>query len=120
MKTAIVTDTNCSISEEEAKNLGIFMIPMPVCIENTYYYEGINLSPDTFLNHLVNHEKVHTSQPAPADLMSMWESVFAKGFDELVYIPMSSGLSSSFHIASQMAAEYPDKVYVADARRQAF
>ena len=64
-----------------------------------------------------DHKEVHTSQPSPADLMSMWEKVFSSGYDELVYIPMSSGLSGSFHTASQMAMEFPGRVYVADARR---
>lgn len=93
------------------------MIPMPVCIDNTFYYEGIDPDQISFLNHLANHKKIHTSQPSPADLITMWERVLKKGYDELVYIPMSSGLSSSFHTACQMAEEFPGKVYVSDVRR---
>ena len=117
MKTAIVTDSNCGISKEEAADLNIFIIPMPVYIQNDCYYEGIDLHPESFLIHLKGNQEVHTSQPAPADLMSMWEKVLSSGFDELVYIPMSSGLSGSFHTACQMAMEFPERVYVADARR---
>lgn len=117
MKTAVVTDSNCGISIEEAKGMNVFIIPMPVYIQNDFHYEGVDLHPESFLMHLKDREEVHTSQPSPADLMSMWEKVLFRSFDELVYIPMSSGLSGSFHTACQMAMEFPGKVYVADARR---
>lgn len=117
MKTAIVTDSNCGILKKEADNLGLFMIPMPVCIENTFYYEGIDLDPKSFLGHLANHEKIHTSQPSPTDLLTMWENILTDGYDELVYIPMSSGLSGSFDTACRIAEEFPGKVYVTDVRR---
>ncbi len=87
MKTAIVTDSNCGISKEEAADLNIFIIPMPVYIQNDFYYEGIDLHPESFLMHLKDQKEVHTSQPSPADLLAMWEKVFSSGFDELVYIP---------------------------------
>ncbi len=117
MKTAIVSDSNCGISKSEADNIGLFILPMPVCIENTFYYEGIDLDQKSFFNHLANHERIHTSQPSPADLLTMWESILKNGYDELVYIPMSSGLSGSFHTACRMAEEFPGKVYVADVHR---
>lgn len=117
MKTAIVTDSNCGIAKEEADRLEIFMISMPVCINDTFYYEGIDLDQKVFFKHLANHGKIHTSQPSPADLMSMWEYVLKSGYDELVYIPMSSGLSGSYHTTCQIAEEFGGKVYVADARR---
>lgn len=117
MKTAIVSDSNCGISKSEADRLGLFMLPMPVCIDKTFYYEGVDLDQKSFFGHLANHEKIHTSQPAPGDLLTMWENVFDQGYDELVYIPMSSGLSGSFHTACRMAEEFPGKVYVADVHR---
>lgn len=117
MKTAIISDSNCGISKKEADSLGLFMVPMPVCINNTFYYDEIDLEKKSFFNYLTNHEKVFTSQPAPGDLLTMWENVLNYGYDELVYIPMSSGLSGSFHTACQMAEEFPGKVYVADVRR---
>ncbi|MCM1188571.1 MAG: DegV family protein [bacterium] len=117
MKTAIVTDSNCGILRDEAEKLNLFIVPMPICIENTFYYEGIDLSHKTFLERLRNHEEIHTSQPSPADLMIMWERVLAKGYDELVYIPMSGGLSGAVFTACQTAEEFSGKVHVADARR---
>lgn len=118
MKTAIVSDSNCGILKKEADNLGLFIVPMPVCIENEFYYEGIDLDPKSFLRHLANHEKIHTSQPSPADLLTMWERILKDGYDELVYIPMSSGLSGSFDTACRMAEEeFPGRVYVTDVRR---
>lgn len=117
MQTAIVTDSNCGISRKEADALHLFIVPMPVCIRDTFYYEGVDLNSDTFLKYLAAHEKIYTSQPSPADLMSMWENVLVMGYDEVVYIPMSSGLSGSCHTAFQMALEYPEKVYVADVKR---
>lgn len=116
-KTAIVTDSNCGITKQEADSLEIFMIPMPVCINDAFYYEGVDLERESFLAHLANHDKIHTSQPSPADLIAMWENVLKSGYDELVYIPMSSGLSGSFHTACQMAEEFSGKVFVADVRR---
>lgn len=117
MKTAIVADSNCGISKSEADNMGLFILPMPVCIENTFYYEGVDLDQENFFHHLANHDKIHTSQPSPADLLTMWENILNQGYDELVYIPMSSGLSSSFHTACRMAEEFRGKVYVADTHR---
>lgn len=116
-KTAIVTDSNCGIAKQEADGLGIFMVPMPVCINGVFYYEGAGLEREAFLSHLAKHDKIHTSQPSPADLIAAWENVLESGYDELVYIPMSSGLSGSCHTACQIAEEFPGKVFVADARR---
>lgn len=97
--------------------MGLYILPMPVCIENTFYYEGIDLDQKSFFNHMANHEKIHTSQPSPGDLLAMWEKILRQGYDELVYIPMSSGLSGSFDTACQMAEEFSGKVYVADVHR---
>lgn len=117
MKTAVVTDSNCGISKQEAGSLGIFMSPMPVYMDGTFYYEGGDLDQTSFLNHLTNLKDLHTSQPSPVDLLNMWERVLADGYDELVYIPMSSGLSGSCHTVCRMAEDLPGKVYVADVRR---
>lgn len=117
VKTAIVSDSNCGISKSEADNMGLFILPMPVCIENTFYYEGIDLDPQNFFSHLSNHKKIHTSQPSPGDLLTFWENILNHGYDELVYIPMSSGLSGSFDTACKVAEEFLGKVYVADVHR---
>lgn len=116
-KTAIVTDSNCGMTKQEADGLGIFMVPMPVCISGTFYYEGADLERKAFLSHLAGHEKIHTSQPSPADLIAVWENVLKSGYDELIYIPMSSGLSGSYYTACQIVEEFPGKAFVADARR---
>ncbi len=117
MRTAIVTDSNCGISKEEAGSLGIFMVPMPVCINNKVYHEGIDLDQKSFFEHLSNYEEIHTSQPSPGDVTDMWKKVLMGEADELVYIPMSSGLSNSCSIACQLAEDFSGKVHVADVHR---
>lgn len=117
MRTAIVTDSNCGIGQQEAEDLKIFVVPMPVCMGGHDYYEGVDLNRQAFLEQLLNREEIHTSQPSPADVSKMWETVLAKGYDELVYIPMSSGLSGSCQTACQLAEDFSGKVCVADVRR---
>lgn len=117
MKTAIVSDSNCGMNEREATDLGIHLIPMPVVINQHSYFEGKDLDYLDFLQYLIDGEKVTTSQPSPADLMMTWEMLLQKGYDEIIYIPMSSGLSSSFQTANMIAQDYPGKVYVVDAHR---
>lgn len=117
MKTAVVTDSNCGISRKESEELGIFTVPMPICIDDMIYHEGEDLDHEDFLEQLASHGKIHTSQPSPAELMAVWEKVLEEGYDDLVYIPMSSGLSGSFHTACLTAEKFSGKVFVADARR---
>lgn len=117
MKTAIVTDSNCGITQKEASELGIYLIPMPVIIRNQTYYEGQDLDSETFFRYLTDNEKIMTSQPSPAALLQTWEQILGNGYDNLVYIPMSSGLSSSYQTACILAEEYPGQVYVADTHR---
>ena len=80
MKVAILTDTNSGISKKEAENIGIYVIPMPVLIDGEVFYEA-----------LTSGKNVTTSQPSPADVIDTWEMLFEDGYDEIVYIPMSSG-----------------------------
>lgn len=117
MKTAIVTDSNCGIFQEEADRLGIFTVPMPVCIQDVIYYEGKNLNHKDFLQYLTENKTITTSQPSPGDVMFLWEFILKQGYDEIVYIPMSSGLSGSCQTACMLAEEYPGRVYVADVHR---
>lgn len=116
MKTAIVTDTNSGIFPEEGKELGVFVLPMPVIVEQNTYYEGVDLSSHDLYGYLSMGRKVSTSQPVLGELMSVWENVL-EAYDELVYIPMSSGLSSSFQVAQGMAKEYGGRVKVVDNHR---
>lgn len=117
MKTAIVTDSNSGIFEEEGKQLGVYVLPMPVLIDNTVYFEGKSLSSTQFYQYLQEGRDITTSQPSPGDLTALWDHVLELGYDELVYIPMSSGLSSSCATAKILAEDYEDKVFVVDNHR---
>lgn len=117
MKTAIVTDSNSGIFEAEGKTLGVFVLPMPVLIENEVYFEGQNLSSRQFYQYLQDGKNITTSQPSPGDLTMLWEQILDEGYDELVYIPMSSGLSSSCATARMLAEDYDRNVFVVDNHR---
>ena len=117
MKIAILTDTNSGISSTEAEELGIFLIPMPVIIDDETFYEGQNITEEAFYQALASDKKVTTSQPSPADVLDYWDSLLQKGFDEVVYISMSSGLSNSCHAAMGFAEDYDAKVFVVDNHR---
>lgn len=117
MKTAIVTDSNSGIFEEEGRRLGVFVLPMPVLIDSNVYFEGKNLFSAQFYQYLQEGRDITTSQPSPGDLTALWEQVLELGYDELVYIPMSSGLSSSCATAKMLAEDYDGKVFVADNHR---
>lgn len=117
MKTAIVTDSNSGIFEAEGKELGVYVLPMPVIIEGKTYYEGVDLFHNEFYQSLQQRRQVSTSQPVPGDVLSMWDRVLADGFDELVYIPMSSGLSNSCQTALALAGDYGGRVQVVDNHR---
>lgn len=116
MKTAIVTDSNSEISQSEANRLGVFVLPMPVIIDGHAYYEGLDLLSDQFFLALTQHRAVSTSQPSPGDVTALWDRVLSE-YDELVYIPMSSSLSSSCATAKILAKDYAGKVFVVDNHR---
>lgn len=117
MRTAIVTDSNSGIFEDEAKKLGIYVVPMPIMIDGITYYEGVNLTSEKFYQSLMGGKKVTTSQPAPGRLLELWEYLFSQNYDEIVYIPMSSGLSHSYETAFLLAENYDGKVQVVDNHR---
>ena len=117
MKTAVVTDSNSGIFEEEGKQLGVFVLPMPVLIDNNVYFEGHNLSSTQFYQYLQEGRDITTSEPSPGDLSALWERVLDLGYDELVYIPMSSGLSNSCATAKILSEDYDGKVFVVDNHR---
>lgn len=117
MKTAIVTDTNCGIFPAEGEKLGIFTLPMPVILDGKEYFEGVDLTHQEFYRRLEDGADASTSQPAPGDVMTMWERVLEMGYDEIVHIPMSSGLSASCQTAIGLAAEFRGRVWVADNHR---
>ena len=105
MKTAVVTDTNSGITAELGKELGVYVVPMPVMIDGKTYYEGVNLTQEAFFQSLMSGGDITTSQPSPGDVMELWDSVLTEGYDALVYIPMSSGLSNSCASAIILAGD---------------
>ena len=114
MKTAIITDSNSGITRELGEQWGVRIVPMPIIIENETYYEGVDLFPEEFFRMLREGKSVSTSQPAPEDILRLWEEALSSGYDEVVYIPMSSGLSSSCQTALILAADFGGRVQVAD------
>ena len=117
MKTAIVTDSNSGIFEKEGRRLGVYVIPMPVIIEGKTFFEGRELTHEEFYRCLLEHKEVSSSQPSPGDVMEIWNQVLASGYDEGVYIPMSSGLSGSCQTAHMLAEDYDGKVQVVNNHR---
>ena len=117
MKTAIMTDSNSGILKNEAEKLVIFLLPMPVIIDGVTCYEGVDLTQEEFYDSLTGGKDVSTSQPSPGEVMGMWDEILEKGYDEIVHIPMSSGLSNSCESAIGLAADYDGKVQVVDNHR---
>lgn len=113
---SVITDSNSGISQEQAKELGIRILPMPFYIDGKEYTDGITLSQDTFYEMLNKGYEVATSQPSAGDLIEAWEDEL-KTHDEVIYIPMSSGLSSSLQTAKTFCADYDGRVQVADNQR---
>ena len=117
MKTAVMTDTNSGITKDIAKELGIYVIPMPVIIDEETYYENDTITEEEFFCALSGDRHIITSQPSPGDVMDLWDQILNEGYDELVYIPMSSGLSNSCAAALGYSQEYDGKVEVIDNHR---
>ena len=116
--TAIMTDSNCGIMPSEGKNYGIHVLPMPVIINEITYYEGIDITLEEFYRRQAEGAAISTSQPSPGDVTSMWDRLLAS-HDEVVFIPMSSGLSNTCQTALILAEEKPYKgrVFVVDNHR---
>ena len=117
MKIAIATDTNSGITAMEGEKLGVFVLAMPVNLEETIHYEGIDITSEQLYDTMRQHRDVSTSQPSPGQLMELWDGILAKGYDEIVYIPMSSGLSGSCQSAALFAQDYDGRVQVVDNHR---
>lgn len=115
-KIAIMTDSNSGIDQKEAKLLGIKVLPMPFMIQGETYFEDVNLSQEEFYSVLDDGLDISTSMPAVGDTIDAWEELL-KEYDEVVYIPMSSGLSGSCHAATMIAEEFDGKVHVVDNHR---
>ena len=117
-KIAVITDSNSGITQGEAKELGIRVVPMPFFVNDETYLEDISMNQQEFYEYLAQGANVTTSQPSPDTLTSLWDEVL-KEYDEIVYIPMSSGLSSSCGTAMMLSYEdeYEGKVFVVDNQR---
>jgi len=115
-KIAIVTDSNSGISQKQAKEMGIFILPMPFMIDEREYLDGVNLFHKDFYEYLKKDADVSTSQPSPESVLKLWDQVLTE-YDEIVHIPMSSGLSGSCQTAKMLAEDYNGKVEVADNQR---
>ena len=115
-KIAIVTDSNSGISQEKAKEMGIHVLPMPFLINGKEYLDGIDLFPKEFYEYLEKDADVSTSQPSPESVMGLWDSLL-KEYDEIVHIPMSSGLSGSCQTARMLAEDYDGRVEVVNNQR---
>jgi DegV family protein with EDD domain len=115
-KVGIITDSNSGITQKQADELGIFVLPMPFMVNEETFFEDISLSQEEFYERLANGDDVVTSQPSPESVMNLWDKVL-KEYDEIVHIPMSSGLSGSCQSAMMLAQDYNGKVQVVNNQR---
>lgn len=115
-RVAIVTDSNSGITQTQAGELGIHIIPMPFYINGKLYYEDLTLSQEEFYQHLNEKAEISTSMPAMPDVTGLWDKLL-KTYDAVVHIPMSSGLSSSCQTAQMLAQDYDGRVQVVDNKR---
>ena len=115
-KIAIVTDSNSGITQDEGRKLGISVLPMPFYINEVMYLEGVTLSQEEFYERLKKDESISTSQPNPGEVCGLWDTLL-KEYNEIVHIPMSSGLSASCETAMGLARDYDGKVQVVDNQR---
>lgn len=115
-KTAVVTDSNSGITQEEGRKLGIHVLPMPFMIQEETFYEDINLTQELFYKKLEAGADVVTSQPSPDSVLNLWKNLLEE-YDEIVHIPMSSGLSGSCQSAMMLAGDFKGKVQVVNNQR---
>lgn len=115
-KIAVVTDSNSGITQKQAQEMGLYVLPMPFMINNETYFEDITLSQAEFYERLASGADVVTSQPSPDSVLKLWEELL-QTYDEIVHIPMSSGLSGSCQSALMLAADYEGRVQVVNNQR---
>ncbi len=114
MKTAIATDTNSGLTSPRP---GLYLLPMPVIVDGQIYAEGVDIHNEQLYEAMKQNLDVSTSQPSPGEIMDLWDRILADGYDQIVYIPMSSGLSGTCQSARQFALDYDGKVQVVDNHR---
>ncbi len=117
-KIAITTDSNSGITQEEGKELGVYVLPMPFIIGDETYFEDINLTQEEFYEKLEGDADISTTQPSPEQVMNLWDDALNEN-DYVIHIPMSSGLSGSCQTAIMLSHEdeYEGKVFVVDNQR---
>lgn len=115
-KIRIITDSNSGIPVDDARELGVTVLPMPFSIDEEVYFEQESLTQEQFYEELVAGKNIMTTQPSPGQVMGIWDEAL-KEYDEIVYIPMSSGLSGSYQTAAMLAEDYEGKVYVVNNQR---
>jgi len=116
VRTAIITDSESGITQAEAQALGIRVLPMPFYINEELFFEDVTLTQEAFYRRLAEDADISTSQPSPGDVTDLWDQLLEE-YDQVVYIPMSSGLSASCETALMLASDYRGKVFVADNQR---
>ena len=115
-KVRIITDSNSGITVEDARELGVTVLPMPFSINEEMYFEQESLTHEQFYEELAAGKDIMTTQPSPGQVMGIWDEAL-KDYDEIVYIPMSSGLSGSYQTAAMLAEDYEGKVHVVNNQR---
>ena len=115
-RIAIVADSNSGMTQEKARELGFYILPMSFMVNDKLCYEGIDLTHEQFYHALSNNAQVSTSQPTPTEVTDLWNRVL-KEYDQLVYIPMSSGLSASCATAQALAEDFGGRVEVVNNQR---
>lgn len=118
-RVKIITDSNSGITQRQGKEMGVEVVPMPFYINETQYLEDITMTQEDFYRALADDRaEVSTSQPSPETIMEMWTRGLEE-YDEIVHIPMSSGISSSCATAMMLAQEdeFEGRVYVVDNQR---
>ena len=116
MRICVVTDDNAGFTKQEIKDLGIYVIRMPILINGETYFENISVDEKTFYAEMANDADIKTSQPAPGEIIEMWNNLL-KDYDAIIHIPMSSGLSEECNTAKVLAQDYVGKVFVVDNHR---
>lgn len=116
-KIAIITDSNSGITQKQGEELGIYVLPMPFAINEETYFEDINLEAEKFYQEQAAGSDILTSQPSPETVMGLWDKLLNEGYEEIVHIPMSSGLSGSCQSALMLAQDYDGKVQVVNNQR---
>ena len=115
-KIRIITDSNSGITVDDARELGVTVLPMPFSIGEEVFFEQESLTQEQFYEELAAGKNIMTTQPSPGQVMGIWDEAL-KEYDEIVYIPMSSGLSGSYQTAAMLAEDYEGKVYVVNNQR---